>query len=218
VLKGRKDGTFAAAEKLVDKAGNILRLGQYWDDVANKWTGVENSQFKEFLGIGVAPFDWDDDGDTDLVIGANEGDVFLRLNAGSREKPEFEIESVRVLAGGRPMSVPGGEAIPFVADWDADGLPDILSGGGEGGVVWYRNVGKKGAPVFAPAKVIVDRKKESGSLAEPTWPGTRTQACAADFDGDGDLDLLVGDYNAAPWRKEGGQPEMHGWVWLFRRR
>jgi hypothetical protein len=218
VLARRPDGTFAAPEKLLDKAGNVLRLGQYWDDAKSAWAGVETSKFKESLGIGVAPCDWDADGDVDLVLGANAGQLFLRRNAGTREKPAFEVESEPVTAGGAPIRVPGDHAIPFVADWDADGLFDILSGGGSGGVVWYRNVGKKGAPEFAAVAELVAMKKDVGTLDAPTWPGTRTQVCAADFDGDGDLDLLVGDYNSGPWRQAEGQPAMHGWVWLFRRR
>jgi hypothetical protein len=43
------------------------------------------------------------------------------------------------------------------------------------------------------------------------WPGERPQAIAADYDGDGDLGLLVGDYPSE-------DRQMHGWVWPFRRR
>ena len=45
---------------------------------------------------------------------------------------------------------------PVLADWDGDGLPDLILGVSEAnrsyssrGVYWCRNVGTKGAPKFA---------------------------------------------------------------------
>jgi hypothetical protein len=212
VLAGNKDGTYAAPQKLLDKAGNILRLGQYWDYDAQQWTGVAESKFKEDLGIGATAVDWDDDGDLDLVLGGYDGKLFVRLNEGSATAPAFATESILLTSGDDPLVVPGRDAIPKIADWDGDGLFDILSGSGEGGVYWLRNVGTKGAPAFASAVALV-RPADPGRdfTDEPTSPGQRTQACATDYDGDGDLDLLVGDYQV-----NGG--ETHGWVWLFRRR
>jgi hypothetical protein len=211
VLAGGKDGEFGAPEKLLDKAGNILRLGQYWDYDAKKWTGVETSQFKDKLGIGAAAVDWDDDGDVDLVLGSFEGNFYLRLNEGSATKPAFATESILLTKDGEPLEVSGRDSIPRIADWDGDGRFDILSGSGDGGVYWLQNVGLKGAPEFAKPEEIVRPATANRIVAEAKWPGERTQVCATDYDGDGDLDLLVGDYN-----QEGR--EMHGWVWLFRRR
>lgn len=211
MLAGSKDGKFAAPQKLLDKAGNVLRLGQFWDYDAKKWTGVAESKYKEKLGIGATAVDWDDDGDLDLVLGSFEGNLFLRLNEGSLTKPAFATESVPLMNGDAPLEVPGRDAIPKIADWDGDGRFDILTGSGEGGVYWLRNVGTKGAPVFATPQEIVRPSNSASDPAEPNWPGQRTQACATDYDGDGDLDLLVGDYHS-----QDGQ--MHGWVWLFRRR
>jgi hypothetical protein len=210
VLGGSKSGEFAAPEKLLDKAGNVLRLGQYWDYDAKKWSGVEESQFKDKLGIGAAAVDWDDDGDLDLVLGSFEGNFYLRLNEGSATKPAFATESIPLTSDGMPLEVSGRDSIPKIADWDGDGRFDILSGSGDGGVYWLRNVGRKGAPEFAKPEEIVKSADAKRDAAEPTWPGERTQVCAVDYDGDGDLDLIVGDYN------QDGRA-MHGWVWLFRR-
>lgn len=208
VMAGMKDGQFAAPEKLLDKAGNILRLGQYWDYDANKWTGVEESKFKDKLGIGAAAVDWDDDGDLDLVLGSFEGNFYLRLNEGSAREPAFATESILLERDGEPLQIEGRDAIPKIVDWDGDGRFDILTGSGEGGAYWLHNIGKKGAPQFADPEEIV---APSGGKGTDGWPGKRTQVCATDFDCDGDLDLLIGDYN-----QQGGA--VHGWVWLFRRR
>jgi hypothetical protein len=211
VLAGSKQGEFAAPQKLLDKAGNILRLGQYWDYEKKEWTGVPESKYKESLGIGATAADWDDDGDLDLILGALEGNLFVRLNEGSRTEPAFATESIMLMEDGAPLAVPGGEVIPKIADWDGDGLFDILTGSGSGGAYWLRNVGKKGSPAFANPETIVRPEKPKDDPADPQRPGERTQVSAADYDGDGDLDLLVGDY-------QGEGDKRHGWVWLCRRR
>lgn len=206
VLRGKKEGGFEAPMPVLDKAGSVLRIGQYWDYDAKKWSGVETSKYKEALGISAHAVDWDTDGDLDLLIGANEGKVFLRINEGDAKVAAYATESIPVKVGDtEEMMAPGGHAMPVAADWDGDGLFDLVTGGGEGGVVWYRNVGKKGAPGFAPPQALV--------AAGADGVGQRTQACVADFDGDGRMDLLVGDYRSGG---ESGR-EWHGYVWLFRR-
>ena len=43
IAKGTGNGDFETPEKVLDADDNILRLGQYWDDEENEWTGVELS-------------------------------------------------------------------------------------------------------------------------------------------------------------------------------
>jgi hypothetical protein len=210
VLPGSKDGKFKAPQKLLDKSGNVLRLGQYWDYDAKKWTGVAESKYKDKLGIGATAVDWDDDGDVDLLLGGYDGTLFIRLNEGNSANPAWSTESIQLAKGDTPLEVPGRDAIPKIADWDGDGRFDILSGSGEGGVYWLRNVGTKGAPAFDLPEEIIPPAPAAGDRANPNRLGERTQVYVTDYDGDKDLDLLVGDYH-------GGDKEMHGWVWLFRR-
>jgi hypothetical protein len=193
----------------------VLRLGQYWDYGTKAWTGVEGGTFKGELGVGAAAVDWDGDGDLDLVLGSNSGGLYLRINEGTPTKHAFASESVQLTCDSGPLKNTGGHAIPTIADWDGDGLFDILTGGANGGVVWMRNVGKKGAPAFERAETIVAPRGTPSTNDGPTWPADRTQVHVADYDGDGLLDLLVGDYAAGGGTK---LDEMHGWVWLFRRR
>ncbi len=202
VLRGKKGGSFEAPKPVLDKAGSVLRVGMFWDYDAKKWSAVETSKYKESLGISAHAVDWDADGDLDLLLGTQEGKILLRINEGDAKAAAYTTESVEVEANGSPLMAPGGHAMPFVADWDGDGLWDLVTGGGAGGAVWYRNTGKKGEPKFAAAEVLAAPERDG--------VGQRTQACVADFDADGRMDLLLGDF-----RSEG--KAFNGWVWLFRR-
>lgn len=83
--------------------------------------------------------DWDGDGAMDIVSGNSEGRVLFFRNAGSNAAPAF-LPGTPVAADGHAIHVqPGyrldiqgpGEArwgytCPAVADWNGDGLPDLL--------------------------------------------------------------------------------------------
>ena len=210
VLAGKGGGKFAAATKLLDKSGAVLRIGQYWDDEKGQWAAAPGSKFGEELGIGVAAVDWDADGDLDLILGAYKGKMYLRLNLGTAKAAAFSTEDEPVLAGGVALEVKSAHAIPSVADWDGDGKWDLLSGSDSGAVYWYRNIGESGKPAFAFAQQLV-----GPSSGEADAPGKRTQVHACDFDADGQLDLLLGDYRSE--KNEAGKSVHHGYVWWFRR-
>jgi hypothetical protein len=56
---------------------------------------------------------------------------------------------VQVLSEGQAIDVDVGHAAPCVADWDGDGLLDLLVGQfGDGKCRVYRNVGTREAPRF----------------------------------------------------------------------
>ena len=188
--------------------------------------------------------DMDGDGDEDAVVGERTGTLlYLENEAGPDNAPSFA----------RPVfnwfDIDAGQfSKPTVADLDRDGLPDLLVGGFDGRIRFYRNVGTAVEPSFAaatdapgnvlqlgridtrapgsstgfPAPVVVEHPQYSlvfagnsagqlkayryvpgrplneafevvseavdrvdfGSLANPTL---------ADFDGDGALELVVGN-------------------------
>ena len=74
------------------------------------------------------------------------------------------------------------------ADFNGDGKPDIITGEFLDKMTWFENIGTKKYPKYAEGKLLID---ETGKIirlhVEMITP------VAADFDGDGNMDLLVGD-------------------------
>jgi hypothetical protein len=187
LFRGKGNGEFHARETLKDKNGKPILL---YPDQKQKW---------ESFGSWIAVVDWNNDGAPDLVLGGYRGEIMVRLNEGTRAKPAFATKNIRVQADGKDLVVPGNHATPVIVDWDGDGLWDILSGSETGAVYFYRNIGKLGAPKFAAPVQLVPEHVGTGynefldAGAEPV-PGIRSQIAVADWNGDGKLDLLVGDF------------------------
>ena len=194
----------------------IENLGQA--RFANPVYFKQQAEFVKF-GALITPvsYDWDGDGDEDIVAGNSAGyiGVIENLDGGNPPKwaaPVF-LESggarIRIQAGANgsiqgPAEAKWGYTNLSVADWDADGLADLVVNSIWGKVVWYRNIGTRQAPRLAAATPIQVRPPGDGSVASPQWGWItphdnelvtqwRTTPVAVDWDGRGGLDLLMLD-------------------------
>jgi hypothetical protein len=146
-------------------------------------------------------FDWDRDGDVDLVVGQEDGRVALVENSGTFDAartpqflpPRFFQQQADDLKC-------GALATPVGCDWDGDGDVDLVSGNTAGYIEWFENLSgtKVEAPRWqAPRRIEVDGKPfrvmagANGSIqgpAEAKWGYTTLSV--ADWDHDGQIDVV----------------------------
>ena len=173
------------------------------------------------FGALVTPvgFDWDDDGDQDIVSGNTAGYLGFIENLGAApgcDTPKWAApvlleaggQTLRIMAGYNgsiqgPCEAKWGYTTLSVADWDQDTLPDLMVNSIWGKVVWYRNTGTRKQPRLAAAQPV-----------EVQWPRTppkpawnwwdpegrslatqwRTTPVASDLNRDGLTDLAMLDH------------------------
>ncbi|GAB4126752.1 MAG: hypothetical protein Fur005_47090 [Roseiflexaceae bacterium] len=123
--------------------------------------------------------DLDDDGDLDCLVLAMQ--VSYYRNIGSAIQPVFQKVST-----GSPfaaLSLAAGSA-PSLGDINGDGRIDLVVGRSDGTLRAYLNTGSATAPSFSGSGSPI--ASDVGSSATPAL---------GDLDGDGDLDLVVGNSN-----------------------
>ncbi|HJW93981.1 MAG TPA: CRTAC1 family protein [Thermoanaerobaculia bacterium] len=130
-----------------------------------------------FGGSGIAAEDVDGDGDIDVLVLSGSGNA-LYLNDGHGKFTD--VTESAGLDWKRPDGTPGEPRQPIIADFDNDGLPDILITYVDDDHRLYRNLG--GAKFED-----VTARTNLGGKGLVGGPAT-----AFDFDRDGRLDLYIG--------------------------
>jgi hypothetical protein len=180
-----------------------------------KNTGAHNDGFPLFENAGrietTAPIihasvlpcpaahDFNGNGLPDLVVGNCSGELLFYPNMGPSNAPTLGRE-VKLTAGGQEIlvsagltgSVQGpsekmfGYTCPTIADWDGDGLPDVLMSDVLGRHLFYQNDGRAFPPQFKPAQ----RLTYEGAPLKTVW---RVRPAVADWRGDRQLHYVALD-------------------------
>ena len=146
--------------------------------------------------------DVDADGAQDLIVGTEYNRTLFYRNVGTNAEPRLRFHSF-LKADGKILLLPHAPSpetepqytytrdyypVWEACDWNGDGKQDLLGGGYvTGRVYFHENMGKgrDGLPILHDRGPI----EADGEPLDVTWAAS---PCAADFDGDGDLDLISG--------------------------
>lgn len=213
LIVGDEDGRVALVEntgKFTPDRTPMFEMPKYFQQEA------ENLKF----GALSTPYgvDWDGDGDQDIISGNTAGYIgfFENLGGPNIENPRWAApkllkaagETIRIQAGSNgsiqgPAEAKWGYTTQTVADWDGDGLPDLLVNSILSKIVWYRNLGPRSAPKLAAARPIEVEwngpqpelsygwLRPKGNELLTQW---RTTPMAIDWNRDGHTDLVMLDH------------------------
>jgi len=156
-----------------DLSGNIYLHIQTQNGFVQTNSGIT----KTFGGFSVPRLiDIDYDNDMDLVIGNEDGELFLFENQGNPDSAVW-VERPEIF---QDILISGGNAIPTLADLDNDGDIDLMTGNLFGDIKFYN--------------YTIDGWRENNQLFEDIFVDQNSAPALADLDNDGDYDLVIGDY------------------------
>jgi len=182
------------------------------DDLSNGWReagwlamqGRRDTPVSGQLVVMIDPVDWDEDGDTDLLLGAEPGTPLLVRNIGNEKDRKFaaperlkaidgspwECYSIEVGIGSAwgPTEYYCERVTPRVADWDGDGTLDLLTGSMGRRLVWVRGHRIDGELRFERPVAFRSTETREELVAAP-----RVQPAVRDLDGDGAYDIVALD-------------------------
>lgn len=152
-------------------------------------------------------FDYNGNGIRDLIIGAGDwreyrwddayteegrwtngplrGFVYWIENTSTNENPVYG-KARKVMVGDRPVEVYGMPS-PNFADFNGNGLPDLILGEFLDKLTFFENTGTRTEPEYAPGRHL----KYRGEVI--TMDLQMIQPSAIDWNGNGHVDLVVGD-------------------------
>jgi hypothetical protein len=173
LIVGQEDGRVAFLENTGRVSGNMPQFlpPRFFRQIADEVK----------FGVLSAPSacDLDGDGNEDLVVGNSAGYIGFIKNLGGT--PIRWAAPVYLAAGGQtihiqagyngdcqgPSEVKWGYTDVSTADWDLDGLIDIMCSDVWGKVYWYRNIGTRTEPRFAAAATV--EVEWNGPAPKPAW-------------------------------------------------
>jgi hypothetical protein len=210
IISGDEDGRVAFVENTGTFENEIPLFEQpvYFEQQADD---VKFGALSTPFGV-----DWDGDGDEDIITGNTAGNIGFIENLDGGNLPTWAKpvllkaggETIHIQAGSNgsiqgPAEAKWGYTVLNVADWDQDGLQDIVVNSIWGKVIWYKNTGTETQPELAEAQAV--EVEWNGTPPKPAWnwwdpegnelvTQWRTTPCIVDWNKDGLNDLVMLDH------------------------
>ena len=197
-----ESGEFKPVERL-EASGEVIRIE------AGEFGSVQGPGEARWGYLCPAVADWDMDGDMDIVAGCVTGQNLFFENIGSPREPVLAPAAYLTVDWGNSEPVyPAGmrykpepnqlitqwRCRPVVIDWNGDNLPDYLTIDEKGVLACYPRFRKDdGSLGLKPATYpFLDENNKPLTFCTHEVPGRngRIKFSLADWDGDGDLDII----------------------------
>lgn len=98
--------------------------------------------------------DLNGDGKKDLILGNDDGEIFIFINQGKNEDPQFDNAGAKILLRFNE------EASPRLIDWNRSGLMDLVVVDKYGEVTLCLNKGKRKAAAFTEKRILIRGKRD----------------------------------------------------------
>src|SRR5690606_37562914 len=141
-------------------------------------------------------------GQTEGLLLSGEGGIFFYQNTKQQDKNgNLVFEDPAYILQENPTLYGGSLVVPSLADWDGDGVLDIVSGNSAGNILFFKNTGTNIKPAYQNPVAL-----EAGGVKIHVQPGYRediqgphearwgyTCPVVYDWNKDGLPDILTGD-------------------------
>ena len=186
--------------------------------------------------------DWDHDGLADIVLNSIWGKIEWYKNIGTALNPILDTARTMTVAWRDSVPKPAwnwwdplpGQLItqwrttPFVTDWNKDGLNDLIMLDHQGYLAFFERAKEGGQLILLPGKRIftaasasvADNQENAGNQIATLLQLNNGQAgksgrrkfCLTDWDGDGQIDLLVNSRNIDLFRGQGYKNDRYHFI------
>lgn len=218
-FKGIKDG-FSVGEHL-PQFGDT-QLGNRVPDHKKPWTDPDNWAYWSYSPVDFG--DFDGDGFKDMIIGGNT--LRISKHVGKENGPAFGRRELLLDINDKPLIAESGyyseesgfwnsptygvSMIPYVVDWNNDGILDLLVTNANGykgsaALTYFEGVKKEKGIRFQPGISLIESIDST-----KVFPGDYMHLCVTDYNNDGINDIILG--TSVSFRDDKFDPELT-WSW-----